>query len=172
MSYQHFERLIAETPRRLYYCSTKGTLYTVDKFSGKKFHLNPYIKDGKPRVSIHGVGTLYVKHCVWFVVHDQWPTLQENVMPIDGNELNCGITNLKIVDKREVARVTGPMSRSQAVIVQEYRKEPVEYSSIRKAAKALYVSYQTLLDYFSGRAKNSVLKKYGRKIYLKQAVKN
>ena len=63
--------------------------------------------------------------------------------------------------KREVARITGPMSRSQAVVVQDKGRKPKEYSSIRKAAKALYVSYQTLLDYLTGKYKSSVLNKRG-----------
>ena len=168
MSYEHFHRLIAETRRKLYYCSTKGFMFTIDKFSGKRFDLHPNIKDGKYRVSIHKTKDPYLKHCVWFTATGHWPTLDENVVPIDGNELNCCITNLKIVDKREVARVTGPMSQSQVVVVKERNKPPVEYSSVRKAAKALYCSYQTLLDYLKGKYKTSVLKKYGRKIYLKE----
>ena len=166
--YEHFQVLIATTRRKQYYCSTKGDVYTIDRFSGKKFKLHPNIKDGKPRISIHGTKDPYLKHCVWYVATGHWPTLDENVVPIDGNELNCNITNLKIVDKREVAKVTGPMSQSQVVVVQEYKKEPIEYRSVRQAAKALYVSYQTLLDYLKGKYKNSVLKKYGRRIYLKE----
>lgn len=44
--YEHFYLLIAETKRRQYYCSTKGDVYTIDRFSGKKFKLHPNIKDG------------------------------------------------------------------------------------------------------------------------------
>lgn len=167
--YEHFQRLIAETSRRLYYVSTKGEVFAHDKFSSKVTKLEPYLKQGKPRLSIHHTKDPYLKHCVWFVATGHWPTIDENVIPIDGNEQNCDFTNLKLVDKREVAKVTGPMSQSQAVIVQERGQPPKEYRSVRQAAKALYVSYQTLLDYLKGKYKTSVLKKYGRRIYLKES---
>lgn len=165
--YEHFTQLIGETSRKLYYVTTKGEAFSKDKLTKQITKLNPNVKRGKLRLCIHSIGNPYLKHAVWFAVTGHWPTRNENVIPIDGNELNCNIQNLKLIEKREVARITGPMSRSQAVVVQDKGRKPKEYSSIRKAAKALYVSYQTLLDYLTGKYKSSVLNKRGRKIYLK-----
>ena len=167
--FEHFDGLIATTKRRLYYCSTKGFAYSVDRFSGKKTRLQSMIKDGRCRISIHGSNHSTLKHCVYYVATGHWPTIDENVRVKDGNELNCAITNLELVKRADVSRITGPMSRSKAVVVVDRGKDPVEYRSIRKAANALYCSYQTLSDYLNGKAKKSVLKKYGRKIYLKEA---
>lgn len=63
-------------------------------------------------------------------------------------------------------KTTGELnSKCKAVIVQERGKPAIRYKSVRKAAKALYCSYQTLLDYLEGKSKRSVLCVDGRKIY-------
>ena len=165
--YRHFTYLIAESPKKLYYITTKGEAFSKDKLTSEITKLNPNVKKGKLRLCIKVAKNPYLTHAVWFIVTGHWPTRNENVIPIDGNELNCNIENLKLVDKREVAKLTGPMSRSQKVIIQNGKSSPKEYSSVRKAAQALYVSYQTLLDYLNGKYKSSVLNKRGRKIYLK-----
>ena len=77
------------------------------------------------------------------------------VVCIDGNPLNCDKKNLRVYSKQEHGIKTGWMSRSQPVII-----NGVEYRSIREGAKAIYTSYQTVLDYLSGNVKNSCLDGY------------
>jgi len=72
---------------------------------------------------------------------------------IDGNPFNCKVANLRIYTHSEHGKRTGWQSRSQAVVVGD-----VEYRSVREAAKALHVSYQTLLDYMGGKVKHSVIR--------------
>ena len=74
---------------------------------------------------------------------------------IDGNPLNCDKRNLRVYSKQEHGANTGWKSRSQAVII-----NGVEYRSIREGAKAVHASYQTILDYLSGKVKNSCLDGY------------
>jgi hypothetical protein len=73
-------------------------------------------------------------------------------MNIDGNPLNCSADNLIIISKSEHGKRTGHLSRSQKIIA-----NGVEYMSVRACAKALFVSYQTLLDYINGKYSHSVL---------------
>ncbi len=61
---------------------------------------------------------------------------------IDGKPFHCAVWNLRLYTQQEHGRRTGHRSRSQQVII-----NGVPYRSIRAAARALYVSYQTLLDY-------------------------
>lgn len=71
---------------------------------------------------------------------------------IDGDPFNCCIENLRAYTKRESGKRTGHRSRSHGVIV-----DGVDYRSVREAARALHVSYQTVLDYLGGSVKRSVL---------------
>lgn len=164
--FEHFVKLVKETPRRYVYVSTKGLAYTIDKQTNQKRELKRSLHDGKIRLCLHG-WCPELKRLVWEVATGKRLTTGDIILPIDGDETNLTIENLKKITKREMSANTGWMSRNNPVVVIDYKKAPVEYRSVRAAAKALYVSYQTLLDYLSGKYKSSVLKKYGRKIYYK-----
>ena len=72
---------------------------------------------------------------------------------IDGDPFNCHINNIRIYSKSEHGKRTGhKSSRCQAV-----RVNGEHYRSIRTAAKAINVSYQTLLDYIAEKYNTSVL---------------
>jgi hypothetical protein len=72
---------------------------------------------------------------------------------IDGNPFNCRVKNLRVYTMREHGQRTGGRnSRARKVVA-----NGVEYRSVRECAKALFVSYQTVLDYIDGSVKRSVL---------------
>lgn len=175
MRYEHFDQLVEETHRKLFYVSTRGYAYTIDKFSGKRTDLKPCWHRNYCRVGfsskIFGRNPS-LKKLVWYVAYKEVPdTLNYCIMTRDGNGMNCSIENLYLEKPCSVRHRTGAMAgRNFPVIVQEYKKEAVEYSSVREAAKALYVSYQTLSDYLNGitNKRKSVLYKWGRKIYYKR----
>lgn len=84
----------------------------------------------------------------------------------DGNRENCVFDNLIPISRKHIpslAKATAKVCRP--VVIKEFKKEPVVYPSVRAAARALYCSYKTLLDYLGDVRKTSVLKKWGRKIY-------
>lgn len=59
---------------------------------------------------------------------------------------NC-VNNLKIVSLQELGKLTGHISKSQRVIEVKGGEINRIWSSARKAAKDLFVSYQTVVDY-------------------------
>lgn len=160
--FEHFERLVYESNRKLFYVSTQGFATSIDTRTGKKKILKKCIHQGLVRVSIHGLRHPMLKRLVWKIVHgdlaDDWL-----VECIDGDETNCNYLNLRIISKTDSAKISGPKSRSRAVIVQQGEMTS-HYRSVREAAKGLFVSYQTLLDYLDGKVKCSVLMKRGRRI--------
>jgi hypothetical protein len=83
----------------------------------------------------------------------------------DGNPRNISIENMRFYSMRLHGKHTGHLSKSRAVVIKDFKKDPIRYRSVREAAKALYCSYQTLLDYLNGSVRKSVLNKWGRKIY-------
>lgn len=161
--YEHFKNLVLETRRKLFYVSTTGEATSYDKFSKTETKLKKSMHGGQIRVAIKGLKNPSLKRLVWQIAHgrisDQW-----HVQCIDGDETNCDIRNLRLISKRQAGQLSGPLSRSKAVIVSAFGRDK-RYRSVREAAKALYCSYQTLLDYLSKKVKNSALKKRGRKIY-------
>lgn len=164
--YEHFCYLILETKMSRYYVSTKGEAFRIDKSTNNQSKLTPSMHNGQARLHIHGLKNPELKRLVWKIAGR--PLDKDiHIQCIDGNEMNCNIENLRAIPKKEAARVTGPMSRSRAVIIKKNGKEK-EYRSVREAAKALYVSYQTLLDYLNRRYKSSVAKSRGVNIYYKE----
>lgn len=147
--YEHFQMLVYENSRSLYYIKTDGTGYRIDKKTKKRTELMFGVKDGKPRTYIHGLGSPFLKTLVWKVAKVCVPKGYD-IVCVDGNEMNCSIENLMLKSHAEVGRITGPKSRSRAVIVTKDGKK-TRYRSVREAAKSLYVCYQTLSDWLNGK---------------------
>lgn len=159
---ERFE-LVAKSDKKKYYASNKGYILSVDKKSYSEKKLKSYLKakiknppyvvkiDGKERI---------VKHLIAKAFLHEYKENDCCILHKDGNKNNCAVDNLIIVPKKLVNKVTGPMSRSCPVIVCDLTGEEQQYSSIRKAALALNVSYQTLLDYMKGTYSHSVLDGY------------
>lgn len=62
--------------------------------------------------------------------------------------------NLEIVSLKELGKRTGHMSKSQRVVEVKDGEIIRDWSSARKAAKDLYISYQTVMDYCNGKVKS------------------
>lgn len=85
----------------------------------------------------------------------------DNVICVDGNENNCHIDNLCIVSKKHLGRITGHLARSKKIQVKSLvNGEIKEYGSIRKAAKGLNCSYQTIIDKINNKYKNTCISDY------------
>ena len=61
------------------------------------------------------------------------------------------VYNLKVVSLKELGELTGHISKSQRVV--EVKDDEIirDWPSARKAAKDLFVSYQTVMDYCNGK---------------------
>lgn len=155
--------LISETENHKYFVSNYGYVLSVTSKSYKEHKLSGYVKQGRknaPYVVKIGNAEHCVKHLVAQAFMPEYNGSKSNIFHKDGNKRNCRIDNLIIVPKSQVAKITGPLSRSQAIIVTDSKGNKTKYSSIRKAAGSLNCSYQTLLDFINGRYKNSVLDGY------------
>ncbi len=83
------------------------------------------------------------------------------VVCIDKNEYNCHPDNLELFTNRELGKETGRLAKSNHKIrVTAPDGKCLEYFSVRECAKALYCSYQTILDYMNNKTKNSILQDY------------
>lgn len=156
---ERFE-LVHETKRHKYYVSNYGYVLSVTSKSYKERKLTGYVKQGgknAPYVIKLGDKEKCIKHLVAQAFIHEYKGADSNVFHKDGNKLNCRADNLIVVPKSQVAKITGPKSRSQAVIVIDSKGLETTFSSIRKAANNLNCSYQTLLDYMNGKSKKSVL---------------
>lgn len=156
---ERFE-LVHETKRHKYYVSNYGYVLSVTSKSYKERKLKGYVKQGRknaPYVIKLGDKEKCIKHLVAQAFIPEYKGADSNVLHKDGNKLNCRADNLIVVPKSQVAKITGPQSRSQAVIVVDNKGLETTFSSVRKAANNLNCSYQTLLDYMKGKYKNSVL---------------
>ncbi len=159
---ERFE-LVYETNRHKYYVSNMGYVLSVSSKSYKERKLTGYIKQGRvnaPYVIKLGTKEKCIKHLVAQAFIPGYKGADSNVLHKDGNKLNCRVDNLIVVTKSQVAKITGPQSRAQKIIVTDCKGDETVYSSIRKAANNLNCSYQTLLDYINGRYKKSVLDGY------------
>lgn len=163
---ERFE-LVAESDRQKYYASSNGYILSVNKKTYSEKKLKNYLKTKRKNppyvVKIDGREYL-VKHLIAKAFLYGYKENNCCVLHKDGNKKNCAVSNLIIVPKRQVARITGPMARSSAVTVYNGQGERTNYSSIRKAATALNVSYQTLIDYIKGKYSRSVLDGYVIKV--------
>ena len=159
---ERFE-FICETSKHRYYVSNQGYVLSVSGKSYKEHRLTGYVKQGRknaPYVIKIGQQEKCVKHLVAQAFLPDYKGSKRVILHKDGNKKNCRADNLIVVSKRQVNQITGPLSRSQKVIVTDNQGHEAVYSSIRKAATALNCSYQTLLDYIHGRYKSSVLESY------------
>lgn len=155
--------LIGETKKHKYFVSNQGYVLSVSSKSYKEHKLSGYVKQGRknaPYVVKIGNAEHCVKHLVAQAFMPEYNGSKSNILHKDGNKRNCRVDNLIVVSKSQVAKITGPLSRSQAIIVIDKNGNEIKFSSIRKAAVSLNCSYQTLLDFINGRYKKSVLDGY------------
>ena len=66
------------------------------------------------------------------------------------------INNIEYIDRKKLGKMTGPASRRRTVAKIDGSGEIVEvYTSAREAAKANYMSYQTIIDRCNGKVKSA-----------------
>ncbi len=152
--FEHFNRMIYETNNAEYWCSSKGYAWRVPKVGihkGEKIRFKAIMHGGQMRICIktwpefRNSGNL--KRLVYYTVRGHWP--DGCLIPIDGNEENCNYTNLKLVPQLAILHEHGGKAKCQPVIVTGKDGTETRYRSVRAAAKALYVSYQTLSDFLN-----------------------
>ncbi len=167
MNYDHYSYKVDESSHAIWYADTRGFILKKYKKSGITRLVKGYIKRGFRVVKIN------YKECRFarVIARTFMKNYQDDLLIgyKDGNKENCSLQNLYLYSRRQHGKKTGYLSNSVPVIVDD-SKGRKEYRSVRCAAKHLYVSYQTLLDYLAGRVEHSVLEKQGRKIYLKNEV--
>ena len=159
---ERFE-FICETDKHSYYVSNQGYVLSVSSKRFKERRLTGYVKQGRknaPYIIKIGSKEKCIKHLVAQAFIPDYKGDKSVILHKDRNKKNCHVDNLIVVSKRQVNQVTGPLSRSQKIVVTDNQGKETVYSSIRKAATALNCSYQTLLDYMKGRYKSSVLDGY------------
>lgn len=159
--YEHHSRLIYENRSWLYYAHSKGYIYKILKSDNTKIKKLGYLKNGILVVKINGKEKNVKTIIAAKFMRDYKPGICVGCK--DKNESNLNVENLYLYTYIMHGKLTGYKSRTKKIIVSEAGESKV-YRSVRSCAKALGVSYQTLLDYLSGKYKNSVLDKEGRVI--------
>lgn len=160
---EHEMRYVYENSRFIYYVTNAGSLIKISKKTSRSFNIEGHLKHNVLIVKI-GERQLSLKK----LVVDKFSKFKfPNYYCIghkDKNPNNCSLKNLYAYSYTNHGKKTGWMSKSKPVAV-VLGGVPRVYRSVREAAKALYVSYQTLLDFLNGSVKSSVLKGMEDKIY-------
>ena len=119
----------------------------------KEKKLKPWLHNGRAVVNICGreyaVKSLVAQHFMPGWIKGM---MVEN---IDGKPMHCAIWNLRAADKTEHMRKLGEnCKKAKKVTIND-----IQYSSMRKAAKAMYVSSTTFWHYVQGtwRPENTIL---------------
>lgn len=143
--------IIKQIANSEYYCDSLGNFYNP---RGRK--LNPYTtkKRSYPLVKININGKL--KECnATRVIYETFvgPVPREyRIMRLHDKSLS--LHNLRLVSMSEMGKLTGALSRSKGVALYNENGEFVKnWKSARKAAKALFCSYQTVNDICNKRTK-------------------
>lgn len=82
---------------------------------------------------------------------------EDRVYHKNRNEANNYYHNLEIISLKELGKRTGYISRSQRVVEVKNDEIVREWTSARKAAKDLYVSHQTVMDYCNNKVKKPMV---------------
>lgn len=159
--YYHYSQLIYENKSWLYYAHSKGYIYKILKSDKSKVVKLGYMKDGVMSVKLNGKAMNVKTIIASKFMRDYKPGMCIGCK--DKDEANLNVENLYLYTMRMHGKLTGYKSRSKKILVTESGITK-EYRSVRSCAKALGASYQTLLDYLSGKYVNSVLAKEGRVI--------
>jgi hypothetical protein len=158
-------RLITESKKFRWYVSSIGTFFRYCPGINKWQQIYGYTKNDTMVIKIkckeYIKSRVVAKHFI--KGYNAWQCVGFK----DKNNQNIQAENLYMYSMKVHGKRTGWKSRSKEVIIKEFKQEPVIFRSVREAAKYLFCSYQTLLDYLTGEVKKSVLDKPRRKIYYK-----
>jgi len=116
----------------------------------KKGHLEIRLSDSTGRRKTHNVARLVAEHFL------PKPYLADGVVHKNGNKQDAYVENLKWMSKRQIGLKFGHKVKcAKRVCKVDRNGEVVEvYHSARAAAKANYMSYQTVLDRCNGKVKS------------------
>lgn len=157
-------KLISSSRLYDYYVASNGSILKYLRSSYKESTIKGYLHHRKT-LTVKIQGKEYIVKTL--VAKSFMPGYKKGmvVLNIDGNPWNNAVDNLQLIPQREYSRITGPMATSQRIEVITPDGKRKVYSSIRKAAKDMFVTYQTILDYMNNKYKSSVLDGYSfRKI--------
>ena len=145
--------------------------YEVDAL-GRVFHIYAScVRELKPQIKKNRGGVLVVRltdtkgkrreHTVHTLVANAFlpPCPPRHVVyHKNGRRADPALHNLGIIHRSELGKLTGHKSRRRAVVKYDWRtQQPVEvYRSARQAAKANYMSYQTVIDRCNGKVKSPI----------------
>lgn len=139
-----------------YYACSDGYILRVTRSTMDERRVSTYIKHGKyATVKINGKEYTLKKIIAENFCKEYKPGL--SITHKDTDVLNCKASNLVFYSKTELGRRTGAVAKHKTVLVTEPNGKKYLCYSVRDAAKHLNCSYQTVLDYISGKYKKSVL---------------
>ena len=138
-----------------YYATWYGQIFRVFK-NGKKRELKGYAKGNLYCVKLSD-GTEYqempFQRVVWMAFKGPIPDGHLVVRKTKIRTMN-GMQNLKLRSKTQHGKKTGALAASKAVILMDEDGQLLDsWPSARKAAKDLFVSYQTVMDICNGKIK-------------------
>lgn len=128
--------------------------------SGKIRILKPYIKQNARSILVIGLTKDRKKkeipvHSLVGQAFLREPKKNEVLYHINGLIKDNWASNLEWIDRRKLGQLTGPQSRKKGVVKIDSNGEMIDfYSSARQAAKANFMSYQTIIDRCNNKVKS------------------
>ena len=151
---------IQESKFKKYYACSDGYVLSVSK----KDYSEQKLKGSRKKKSYGYVllvkinGKEYcVKHLIAKAFIKKYKENESVIFHKNENNEDCSVDNLLIIPKNDVAAITGAMAKQMPITVTYPDGKTEKFNSARSAAKALYCSRQTLIDYMKGTFKSSVL---------------
>lgn len=164
--YQHFDRLLAETEDSIFYVSTKGYAYEIDKSKERKTlrTYKPWLdRNGIPKVDIECIKDINFAHVVYAMAKDRYVPKGYVLVHSNGRRIDCNITNLNLVSLEEVERKTREKSKGvpKPVVVTLQGGERKTFGSINLASEYLKISTTALSYHVKGIRPCNKLKRMG-----------
>lgn len=141
-----------EGTKLVYFVSNKGRVKYKRKDTGNEYPSKMVLnKDGVAVVRVQQkqvqVKNLVAKHFSREYAEMLKTVKQPYVGVIDGNPMNCDVSNLEVYSNPKYAKVA---KRWKPCALYENGKKVKTYRSLKDAGKDLYYNYQDLAHYFSG----------------------
>lgn len=156
--------LVEETDTFLWYVSSYGYVFRINKKTNDKMIIAPYIHNDNLCVKIKGKCFLMKR----LVAKYFYRNFDDNMCVVlkDGNQSNCKISNIKIVKKNYNCKEYSWRARSIPIVYEENGEKKV-FKNITRLAKYLYVDPTTIKNYVYGKVNREKSILAGKKIYLK-----
>lgn len=163
-------QLVDENARFIYYVTTEGTVVRRNKKTNEETNCCTFIQTkscgSRLKYAKFNFKTYNLATLVYRSFKRGYDSKIHYIAYKDGDINNCSLDNLYIKSRSYIPSLQKATAvKARKVVIKEGKNASVVYPSVRSAAKALYCSYQCLLDYLAGKRKKSVVKKRGRKIY-------